>query len=255
MAVPSRWIEHHRMQFYALGFAVACGAIACSGGGGSGSPNSPSGGGGSTSAPSCRTFAGISHAVQTFTQTGVTVTTDTTCSHNTGTNDVTCNSTFVDSQGGPPGTLTQTSRFASRADIVDEVSVIPPLSRSLGTTTVTTVSGFSLTTTATNSYDSQRRLTSTAIVTSPVPLSTTFTYSAWDTSGRPTAGTVAISPGPSGSVSITYNNADRTVTRNDGLNTCTQRYDPNGNIQGETCTGTSPSTTNVTVQSTVQICK
>jgi len=255
MAVPSRWIQHHRMQFHVLGVAVACAAaIACSGGGGSGSPNSPSGGGGSTSAPSCRTFAGITHAVQTFTQTGVTVTTDTTCSHNTGTNDVICNSTFVDSQGGP-GTLTQTSRFASRADIVDEVSVIPPLSRSLGTTTVTTIGGFALTATATNSYDSQRRLTSVAIVTSPVPLSTTFTYSAWEASGRPTAGTVAISPGPSGSVSITYNNPDRTVTRNDGLNTCIQRSDLNGNIQGETCTGTSPSTTTVTVQSTLQICK
>jgi len=156
---------------------------------------------------------------------------------------------------GGPGTLTQTSRFASRADIVDEVSVIPPLSRSLGTTTVTTIGGFALTATATNSYDSQRRLTSVAIVTSPVPLSTTFTYAAWDASGRPTAGTVAISPGPSGSVSITYNNPDRTVTRNDGLNTCIQRSDLNGNIQGETCTGTSPSTTTVTVQSTLQICK
>jgi len=39
------------------------------------------------------------------------------------------------------------------------------------------------------------------------------------------------------------------------LNTCIQRYDLNGNIQGETCTGTSPSTTTVTVQSTLQICK
>jgi YD repeat-containing protein len=228
--------------------------MACKGGGG-GSPNSPSGGGGgSTPAPSCRTAAGISHAVQTFTQTGVTVTTDTTCAHNTGTNDIVCNSNFVDSQGGP-GTLTQTSRFASRADIVDEVAVNPPLARSLGTTTVTTAGGFSLTATATNSYDSQRRLTSVAVVTSPVPLSTTFTYSAWDASGRPTAGTFAISPGPNGSVSIAYDNANRTVTRNDGLNTCIQTYDPNGNIQRETCTGTSPSTTTVSVQSTLQICK
>ena len=251
----SRWI---RMALHTLAVAAACtGVTACKGGGGS--PNSPSGsgGGGSTSSPSCRTAAGISHSVQTFTATGQTVTSDTTCAHNTATNDVVCNSTVVDSVGGS-GTLTQTSRFSSRADIVDEVAVNPPLARSLGTTTVTVLGGVSLTTTATNTYDSQQRLTSTQTVT-PIPvvgqITTTMTFNAWDTSGRPTGGSITLSPGGTNPISYTYDATNRTATRNLGLNTCTVTYDPNGNITREVCTGTQPSTTTVTINSTQQICK
>ena len=170
--------------------------------------------------------------------------------------EVGCQLTFVDSAGGP-GTGTQTTRFASRSDLVDEVAVVPPVSRALGTTTVTSAAGGSLTTTATHTYDGQRRLMSTQVVTAPIPvigsLTTITTYSSWDASGRPTAGTAT---GPGGStVTISYDNTNRTVTQNTGPNTCTQTYDQNGIIIREGCTGTTASTTVVTVNSTQQVCK
>jgi hypothetical protein len=204
---------------------------------------------------SCRTVASATHSVQTFTDTGQTVTVDSTCRLN-GTADVNCDGTFNDSVGGP-GTMSQNSRFASRADIVDETAVNPPRTLSSGTTTVMTVNGVPFTITTTNTFDGQRRLTSTqsnggvGIGT----ISSTTTYTAWDSSGRPTAGTLALSPGGTFSVSIAYDAGNRTATRNSGLNVCTQTHDANGNITREVCTGTSPSTTTVTINSTQQICK
>lgn len=232
-----------------LGAALVCaGAIACKGGGGS--PNSPSSPG--SSGASCRTFATTQRSVQTFVN-GTVVTTDTTCALNAAGTEATCNSSYVDSIGGP-GTATQTSRFASRSDIVDEAATNPPRSLSLGTTTVTVQQGVSFTITATNAYDAQRRLVSITI-TNPPPLGqTTTTFSAWDSSGRPTNGTQT-SFGASFSVSITYDNANRSVTRNSGPNICTVTHDQNANIIRETCTGTTPSTTIVTVQGTQQVCK
>ena len=239
------------MAVHVFGAVLVCvGAMACNGGGNS--PTSPSNpGGGSSSSVSCRTGATSTHSVQTF-SAGNTVTSDTTCSVAGST--VTCNSTFVDSVGGP-GSMTQTSEFATRNDIIDEVATNPPLSRSQSTTTVTTVSGVSFTTTARNTYDAQKRLTSTAVVTQLPPISSTFTFSAWDSSGRPTAGTLTLSPGGQNPVSFTYDNANRTSTRNTGLNICTQTHDVNGIIVRESCTGTDPSTTVVTINSTQQICR
>ena len=190
-------------------------------------------------------------SVQTFVD-GQTVTSDTTCSAAGST--VTCNSTFTDTLSGP-GTVSQTTRFAARNDIVDEAAVNPPLSRAQDTTTVTTVGSVSFTTNATNTYDAQKRLTSTAVVTQTPPLTVTTTFSAWDSSGRPTAGNAALSPGPSFPVSITYDNANRTVTRNMGPNICTVTHDGNGIMIRESCTGTTPSTTIVTINGTQSICK
>jgi hypothetical protein len=84
-----------------------------------------------------------------------------------------------------------------------------------------------------------------------------MTFSAWDSSGRPTAGTLTLPIGPSSPISITYDNAARTVRRTTGLNTCTVTHDQNGNMIREECTGTATtaSTTIVTVQATQQICK
>jgi hypothetical protein len=199
----------------------------------------------------CRTGAATQRSVQTFAD-GVTVTSDTACS--VAGADVTCNSTFTDSRFGP-GTVSQTTRFASRSDIIDEIATNPPLSRALSTTTVTTISGVPFTTTATNAYDAQRRLTSTAVVTQAPPLTVTTTFSAWDASGRPTAGTTTIPNVGLFPVTNTYDNVNHTVRRDTGLNVCTQTHDANGIIVKETCTGTTPSTTDVNVVTTQQICR
>jgi hypothetical protein len=247
-------LAHSRLHALVL-VLVCAAAAACKGGGGS--PNSPSNSSTTTgsSTASCRTLAASQRSVQTFTD-GVTVTTDTACSLS-GT-DATCNSTFTDSRFGS-GTMTQTSRFTSRSDIVDEAAANPPLARSLGTTTVTTVSGVPFTTTATNSYDAQRRLTSTVVVTQSPPLSVTTSFSAWDASGRPTAGSTTIPNVGQFPVTITYDNANRSVTRDTGLNVCTQTYDTNANIIREQCNdrggSTAPSTTTVNIVTTQQICK
>ena len=122
-----------------LPIAACLGAVACGG-----SPTGPSNSGGGSSGggtsgggttASCRTAATSTRSVQTFV-TGVVVTTDSSCTFNAGTNEVGCQMTSMDSVGGP-GTGTQTTRFASRSDLVDEVAVVPPVSRALGTTTQT----------------------------------------------------------------------------------------------------------------------
>ena len=258
MAGGSRWLQKRGMTFQALGVAVACaGAMACKGGGGS--PNSPSGGG-SPAGASCRTAASSMRSVQQFTDgTNTTTTADTTCTYNPGNNDIVCSGSFIDSSGpATVGTITQTTRFLSKADIVDEAAVNPPRPLSPGTTTVISVSGLALTTTSTNTYDSQRRLMSTRTVT-PVPvageITTTTTFNGWDSAGRPTTGTITFTPGGSNPVSYTYDNTNRTVTRNTGLNTCTVTHDSNGIMIREVCTGTQPSTTTVTINATQQICK
>jgi hypothetical protein len=202
---------------------------------------------------SCRTAATSTHSVQTFID-GQVVTTDLTCTVNAGTPyEVICQGKTTDSVGGT-GTVTQTSLFASRDDIVDEATVNPPRNLSLGTTTVTQFDVYTLTITATNSFDTQRRLTSTTIVNPPPLGQITMTFSAWDDSGRPTSGVVTLVQGTS-PISISYDAANRSFTRNDGRNTCTVTHDENGIIIGETCTGTTGSTTVVTVNSTQQICK
>ena len=176
------------------------------------------------------------HAVQTFID-GVTVTTDTTCSFNAAENQVACSITFTDSRSGA-GTGSQTTRWPSRGDIIDEVNVNPPLSRASGTTTVTSTGGFSLTTTATNGFDAQKRPTSTVVVT-PTPagqITSNTTFTAPESAGRPTAATTILtSPGGTQTFTeaISYDSANRTVTRSGGLNRCTVTYDQNANITKE----------------------
>ena len=119
-----------------------------------------------------------------------------------------------------------------------------------------TISGVSFTTKATNTYDGQRRLMRTTI-DNPPPLlgQSTLAFTAWDAASRPTTGTLTLSIGPSSPISYIYDSTARTVRRDTGLNVCTQTYDQNGNIIGETCTGTTPSTTVVTIRGTTQLCK
>lgn len=200
----------------------------------------------------CRTMAATSTWVQTFAD-GQVISGSNACTHDAATNDVVCQGAHVDSVFGA-GTITQTTRFASRGDIVDEAATNPPLSRSLGTTTVTSSGGVSLTTVATQSYDAQRRLVSTTI-DNPAPLGQqTLAYTAWDSAGRPTTGTFSSIAGAF-PVSITYNNTARTVTRNTGLNICTVTHDTNGIMVRESCTGTTASTTEITILTTQQICR
>ena len=88
------------------------------------------------------------------------------------------------------------------ADFVDEVRVIPPVSRAIDAVNTNSGSCGTGTFTTTYAYDSQRRVVQITNGTSAAT-----TYTAWDESGRPTAGTT----GGNG-LSLVYNDAARTVT-------------------------------------------
>jgi YD repeat-containing protein len=143
------------------------------------------------------------------------------------------------------------TRHASRADVVDEVSVNPPLNLALGTTT--TVSGVGLNTTSTTvlTYDARRRPTGMTAVQQPGAQTSTTVYTAWDAAGRPTAAT--ITAGRQGSTqTLSYNDATRTQSMTTGGVTCTQSFDENGNPAVSRCAGSTATTTILTTQ---QICR
>jgi hypothetical protein len=105
---------------------------------------------------------------------------------------------------------TSTTTYDSVADFVDENNPIGKLLSRSTATTLQSASGCaqppsgSVPVTATRQYDSQRRLTKDG----------TFSYTAWDSSGRPTIGTAPTPPGLCGPQSVTmlYNDAARTIT-------------------------------------------
>lgn len=221
--------------------------------GGSGSSGSGSGtGGGGTGAGqanACRIGPATYRIVTTG--GGVTSTTNGTCTFNNNTAEGTCTNQYSDSTG-QTFTSVSTTRHSTRGDAVDEVSVIPPLQRSLGTTTTVTGGALNTTGASTHSYDAQRRLVSTVAVTtgSGQNATSTTTYTAWDSAGRPTASTSSAS-----SSTYTYDNATRTqVSAAVGTGvSCSQVFDANGNPTVGTCSNGATST--FTMLTTLQVCR
>jgi YD repeat-containing protein len=168
-----------------------------------------------------------------------------------------CSLVYTDTTGFAT-TNTNITTYASVADIVDEVSVIPPLMRPLSVSGTTTSGGTTTTSSGTFTYDAQKRITRQAYVGG-----TTTTYSAWDSAGRPTAATAVGSNGQTTTLTMTYDNNARSMTTANvqgGVTTsCTQSYDVNGNPTTYECSssianaGTTNGTT--TVASTAQLCR
>jgi hypothetical protein len=149
------------------------------------------------------------------------------------------------------GALCSTAVFtyASVADFVDEVRVVPGLTLAASNTNTNSGTCGSFVTTVTYTYDGQRRLKSMTSIGG------TTTYTAWDNSGRPTAGT-------SNGITIAnvYNDAARTLTQtqtsNGGQSVNVQTFDANGiqlKVVNTDSNGTSTTTYNNT--STAQVCK
>jgi YD repeat-containing protein len=200
--------------------------------------------------PACRT--GIATYRIVTTGAGVQSTTEGSCTFNAETIEGTCTNNYTDTQGTRMTSVSVT-RHATRGDVVDEVSVIPPLNRSLGTTTTTSGTRVSSSTcTSTHEYDAQKRLLSTRSTSQPGGQTTTITYTAWDSAGRPTSGT---STGGRQSLpqSFTYDNATRTQTNTNAGVTCTQTFDVNGNPAVGRCANGATATT--TVLTTQEICR
>lgn len=183
-----------------------------------------------------------------------TANSDQTCSFNTGNNQATCTTRYSDSTG-QSSTVTTIFNYASRADFVDEVQVIPIRNLALSTTSTTVGTAGTFTSSAQFSHDGQRRLT--RIVGTSAAGTSTTTYTAWDGSGRPTAGT-DVGPGFNNVVTAAYNDGARTRTMNfAGGVTTVETFDANGNAirQVTSAGGTTSSTTVITPLTTQQICR
>jgi hypothetical protein len=162
----------------------------------------------------------------------------------------TCTNEYSDT-GGRRFRSEAVTRHASIADVVDEVSVVPPLQRSLGTTTTVTGAGADSTNVSTLEYDAGKRLISLLAESRPSGQRSTTTYTAWDAAGRPTMGSV-LAGRQSSPISMSYDSARRSQSMTSSGTTCTQTFDINGNPAVGTCPGSTATTTVLTTQ---RICK
>ncbi len=107
------------------------------------------------------------------------------------------------------------------------------------------------TTTVTNTFDGQGRITQTVSTAG-----WTATYSAWDSAGRPTVA-VEVGPGLNNTRTMRYDDAARTRGTTSANVATLETFDANGNIVGYSTTagGTAVSTMTSTTHATDRICK
>jgi hypothetical protein len=176
---------------------------------------------------------------------GFTSTINGSCTFNASTVEGTCTNIYTDTMGGS-FTSVSTTRNTSRGDVIDEVSVIPPLNLSV-TTTTNTLAGGSIpasTGTATRTFSGRRILTNTSVSGGQTQ---TTTYTAWDQSERPTAASVS-GAGAASQITYSYDNGSRTLTQTQAGTTCTQTFDQNGNPLVGNCGGAVATFTTLTTQ-------
>ena len=188
---------------------------------------------------------------------GFSADTTTTCTYDKATNQSTCTNKYSDNLGTSTTTVSVTT-FASLADAIDEIKVIPPRRRSLRTDTTATGPRGSAASSLVNSYDRQNRLVQ-EVGESPNGTFTT-TYTAWDDGGRPTAGkTVTLAN--INSLTLAYDNRARTLTTTTDTGgqrlVCVLTFDANGNPTASSCKGPGGITNNSTTSSTAteKICR
>lgn len=223
-------------------------AMACGGSNNPTGPSTPTPPGGSTQ--SCRNSA--SSVTSVAVAGSFRATSTSSCAFNTSTRIGSCTILFSDSNG-MTSTSTGVITFASLADFVDEVAVVPPLTKSLQSTGT----GPSGTGTVVHTYDAQGRLTR-ILSTSASGQVTTTTHSAWDAAGRPTNAR-DVGPGFDNTRQISYDDAARTRTiRVVGLDlVTTETFDANGNpVSNATIAGGMTTTvTTFTTNSIQRVCK
>ena len=216
----------------------------------SGNPGGPSdmGSGGSGSGSgTCRTYPTATNVA--VTQFNTTMTARLTASFNTSNNTNTI--TTISATGATCTTSVDTYR--SKDDFVDEVRVVPGLTLVMARATTNSPSCGGVNSTVSYAYDSQRRLTSFS--TTALGVTGATTYTAWDSSGRPTVGGF-----PGTTIQNVYNDAARTLTQTQtgggSVSTSTITYDANGNqVTSVVTSGNVTSTTTFTNTATAQVCK
>jgi YD repeat-containing protein len=229
--------------------AASCGNNNSSGssltGGLGGGPTNPTPPSGSSSGSACRTYATGANVRTTTSASSIVFDGVETGNFDTSTRKATVETKFAN---GAPCSTGVTS-YNSVADFVDEVRVIPGVFLATGTTNMNSgacgTAGGSLTYT----YDSQRRLIST---TTSAGAGTTYT--AWDSSGRPTAGTTSTG----GTITNVYDDAARTQTQTQLPQNAvsTLSFDPNGIQSGIVVVEAGvTSTTTFTTTATATVCQ
>ena len=235
-----------------IGVMLVAAVAGCGGSGGS-SPTSPSGGGGGgggggSTGPACRTYYTNENVTTRTSGTNIVFNAIQSANFDTSTKKATTQVKFAN--GSVCGTGVAT--YNSVADFVDEVRVIPPVFLVVGTTSAgggACGGGGAAAGSLTYHYDSSRRLTGWTAV----PGDTT-TFTAWDSSGRPTTGTT----GSGATISLVYDDGARTstATSNPGNTVSTLTFDANGNmIKQVLLTGGATVTTTFDITSTATVCK
>ena len=123
------------------------------------------------------------------TKAAITSTVTGSCTFDAAAVEGTCTNDYSDTTGRKFRSVSVT-RHATIADVVDEVSVNPPLQRALGTITTVTGAGADSINTGTLEYNARKRLISVTAESRPSGQRSITTYTAWDGAGRPTMATV-----------------------------------------------------------------
>jgi hypothetical protein len=174
-----------------------------------------------------------------------------TCNYSTAANEMTCTL----NHDSPAYSVTVVFKYASTADFVDEVRVIPPLSYGTSGSTTYTPAGLAPSSTFTLTFDAQRRTTQRVTQFSN-GTSQVVRYTGWDAAGRPSG---AILSNPQGETLLySYDDTARTFTiRTPSINSVqTHGFNADGNqistvatVAGVTTTYTS------TITSTGRVCR
>jgi hypothetical protein len=179
------------------------------------------------SAPACRTYS--AEEVRTLSGAG-SGTINQTCRFDSATFERTC--TIRSRTNAGSFTLDLTDKYASVADFVDEIRVIPPIAR-IQRQMRRFVSGPAANADVTYEYDGARRQTriSTAMKGNLIVM----TYNGWDAMGRPTGG-VSSSRASTVTLKYDYDDAARTMTITGPAGVEVDTYNADGNMIQETST-------------------
>jgi hypothetical protein len=149
-------------------------------------------------------------------------------------------------------TLNLTDKYASVADFVDEIRVIPPIAR-IQHQTRRFASGPPADADVTYDYDDTRR--QTRLSTSMRGNVMVLTYSGWDAMGRPTGGT-ASGRGPTVTLKYAYDDAARTMTITGPAGAEVDTYNADGNMIHEVSTdGSGKTDYDIKITKTDTVCR
>lgn len=192
--------------------------------------------------PACRNYAAASN------RSGAGAGAE-TCDFNTATNQFTCTINLA----LPQRRIVSMRQYASAADFVDEIRVIPAISRAQSGTTTYSQSGPG----AQNSkltffYDGQRRQTELAFQFAD-GRAVKAAYSQWDAVGRPT---LMMSAGQT--FQYRYDDAQRsmTIANTTAGGSQVHTFDADGNlIREDIVSSGGATTTSITITKTAQVCR